>query len=200
MKISPQGAKPGRLIILNGPSRAGKSSLAAELQKTLPVTTLILSMDSFYCHIMVPALADISREVWPTLNWASALYATSRALVLEGHDLILDTLTVEPLEKNHLLDHFEDLNAYFVGLFCPLEVLLTRMREGEENNPKAIKGIEEQFTSVHKNAEGCYDLELDTATFSTTDCAQKLLDLLSQTSRGQALDKIRGKNRTDQST
>ncbi len=191
MNIPSSEVRPGRLIILNGPTRAGKSSLAAELQRTFPKTVLILSMDSFYCHIMVPALADIKREVWPTLNWASALYATSRALVLEGHDLILDTLTVETLDKNHLLEHFEDLDAYLIGLFCPLEILLTRMRDGEETNPKAIKGVEEQFGSVHTNAQNCYDLELDTSKLSTEACAQKILDLISSTSKGKAIFRLR---------
>ncbi len=156
-------------------------------------------MDSFYCRIMVPALADIKREVWPKLNWASALYATSRALVLEGHDLILDTLTVEPLSKNHILDHFEGLDSYFIGLFCPLEALLTRMREGEENSPKAINGVKEQFSSVHQNAGGCYDLELDTSKLTTKDCAQKILELLSSTAQEKALDTLREKNRTSAS-
>ena len=191
MKTLASSVSPGRAIILNGPTRVGKSSLAAELQRISPQPPLTISMDSFYCHIMLPGLEQVSRDKWKNFNWASGLYATASALVREGHDVIIDTLTVEPLTENHLLHHFEDIRTYFIGLHCPLEFIRQRMRPGQENDAKAIKGAEEQFLTVHANAQNCYDLELDTSTLTTEECAVKVLDFVTSTPEPLALSKLR---------
>jgi chloramphenicol 3-O phosphotransferase len=184
---------PGRAIILNGPTRVGKSSLAAELQRISPQPPLTISIDSFYCHIMLPGLAEVSRDKWKDFNWASALYATASAMVREGHDVIIDTLTVEPLTDNHLLTHFESIVTYFIGLHCPLEFIRQRMRPGQENDAKALKGAEDQFLTVHANAQHYYDLELDTSMLSTKDCAEKVLRFVTCTPEPQALSVLRAK-------
>ena len=193
MNASAPRVCPGRAIILNGPTRVGKSSLAAELQRIAPQAPITISMDSFYCHIMLPGLAEVPREKWKNFNWASGLYATASALAREGHDVIVDALTVEPLADNHLLTHFENIVTYFVGLQCSLEFVRQRMRPGQENDAKALKGAEDQFRSVHANAQNCCDLELDTSVLSTRECAEKVLEFIALTSEPQAFSILRTK-------
>lgn len=178
-------------IILNGPTRTGKSSLAEELQRKLPFPALILSMDGFYCHTMVPALPGIPKSEWPQFNWASALYASSSALVREGHSIILDTLTVEPLAENNLLKHFEGITTYFIGLHCPLDVMKERIRIEQKDDEKALANLESQFHTVHKNAGNQYDLELDTSTLSSEACGKQLLEMLESKKEPMALSQLR---------
>ncbi|MDF3130252.1 AAA family ATPase [Kiritimatiellaeota bacterium B1221] len=178
-------------IILNGPSRTGKSSLAEELQLRLNFPALILSMDAFYCHTMVPALVGIPKSKWPHFNWASALYASSSSLVREGHSIILDTLTVEPLVENNLLKHFENIQTYFIGLKCPLEMMKARIRIEQKDDEGALSNLETQFDTVHKNSGNFYDLELDTSVLSTQECGDKVLEMLDSTSEPVALSQLR---------
>lgn len=193
MKPFVRTVSPGRAIILNGPTRVGKSSVTAELQRISAQPPLTISMDSFYCHIMLPGLAEVSRDKWKEFNWASGLYATASAMAREGYDLIIDTLTVEPLADNHLLYHFENIVTYFIGLHCPLEFIRQRMRPGQENDTKALNGAEHQFRTVHANAQNYYDLELDTSKFSIKDCAEKILSFVASTPEPQALSVLRAK-------
>ena len=190
--MKPTNKKPVA-IILNGPSRTGKSSLAEELQLRLNFPTLILSMDVFYCHTMVPALVGIPKSEWPHFNWASALYASSSSLVREGHSIILDTLTVEPLVENNLLQHFENIRTYYIGLKCPLEIMKARIRIEQKDDEGALSNLETQFDSVHKNAGNFYDLELDTSMLSTQECGDRVLEMLDSKNEPFALSQLRQK-------
>jgi chloramphenicol 3-O phosphotransferase len=64
---------------------------------------------------------------------------------------------------------FSDLPAYLIGIHCPLAVLEQRERDRQNRTLGQAKA---QFAVVHAGIT--YDLEVDTALSSPTDCAAQI--------------------------
>jgi hypothetical protein len=68
---------------------------------------------------------------------------------------------------------FADMNAYLIGLHCPLEVLEQREKDRKD---RTLGQAREQFDVIHKYV--VYDLELDTSTLTVEECAEKVIERL----------------------
>ena len=130
--------KFGTIIILNGASSSGKSSLLKELQNTLPEPYLNAGLDKFLW--MLPS-RFLDRPLWDDVLGKAdhagdmghkLIYAMHRAMLSlaeNGFNLLADHVMVEPDWVQDCADLFADQHAYLIGIHCPLEVLEQREKE-----------------------------------------------------------------------
>ena len=65
------------------------------------------------------------------------------------------------------------MNAYLIGIHCPLEVVEQRERDRKD---RTLGQARAQYDVIHKYTE--YDLEVNTSLLSTEQCAQQIIERL----------------------
>jgi chloramphenicol 3-O phosphotransferase len=177
---------PGQIVVLNGPPRSGKSSIAAVIQETFDGPWLNLGVDVFSQFVTPPRLRpgiglrpgggerpDLE-ELIPALF--AAFYDSVAAHSRHGLNVVVDVghhdayakpLPVLPDAARRLAG----LPALLVGLRCPLHVIMQRRnagqpgREGRYRTSGPGGGIPEPVRRWQREVHrpGLYDLEIDTA-------------------------------------
>lgn len=169
----------GKIIFLNGVSSAGKSVLAAELQKRLAEPFLHFQLDSFIK--MLPPTNDVDMF----LRMANGMHRSIAAMSEEQNNLIIDHVLIEKNWLDQCLELLNDRYVLFIGLYCPLKELERRERG---RDPKRQGFARAQLEKIHKDK--IYDLKLNTETLSVQDCALKVLKFYN-TKQPTAFDKMR---------
>ena len=191
------GAATGRIVILNGAPRSGKSSIAAALQKR--GDWINLGVDAQFRTLpehLKPGIGLRPGGERPDLEPAvtklyAALYDSIAAHARQGFDVVADLghhdsysqpLRLLPACARRL----EGLTALLVGVFCPIETIMARRNADPrggfyaagEGVPEPVRRWQE---AVH--AHGLYDLTLDTGAMSPDECAEAILRLLADPPR-----------------
>ena len=158
------GSEKPNLIILNGVSSAGKSSIATALQKRLEDGFLHFQMDTFWN--MLPA-GRLARE-FPNMKFA--IMDSAAALLKHGHNVILDIVC--PADKLEGLPRpLSEYQPYVVSVKASLEVLREREKLRQDRN----QGLaESQYTSIYKS--GAANLEIDTSAMTAEQSASKIIE------------------------
>jgi len=166
---------PGKIIILNGTSSSGKTSIARALQNLMDEPYLDAGLDRFLW--MLPK-RYLNRPLWDEvlgLNvkagemghlLVSGMHRAIQTLSLAGVNVVADHVLVEHAWVLECVALFSELPAYMVGVHCPLEVLEERERV---RNDRTLGQAREQFEFVHLGL--VYDVEVNTAEQSPEECA-----------------------------
>lgn len=149
----------GKIIILNGPSSAGKTTLALALQKQFDVPFIRFSFDLFLENRVLP-MHQISNGtfVWGDLRPAvfNGLHQCLPALASAGNNVIFDHIIEQKAWLAQLVQLLAEFDVYFVGLHCALAELERREQQrGNRRTGDARADLE----IVHRF--GTYDLELN---------------------------------------
>lgn len=166
------------VVVLNGTSSSGKTTLARAVQELAPRVFLNFSIDSILNTLPASATerivqgADISDLKYPEL--VRAYYACVRQLLELGHDLIIDNAVTVRYHVEHLTAAVAGHRAIMVGLHCPPAVLIERERA---RGDRLIGLAMLQQPRIHSLLS--YDLEIDTSRTSTQDAAREVLRLLA---------------------
>ncbi len=172
---------PGQIVILNGTSSSGKSSIAAGLQKLL---------DQPYFHFAI----DRFRLMGAGKNWTDDEFAVvmqrtilgfHRAVAgfaAAGNNVIVDYVMGERWRLADAVSTFADFDVVLVGLQCPVDELVRRERE-RGNRPIGLAAF--QFPIVHENMR--YDIEVDTAAHEPAACAEQIKTFITQGVRERVL-------------
>jgi chloramphenicol 3-O phosphotransferase len=111
------------LVILTGPSRAGKTSLAAELSKALPSRPLHIEADTY----LPKAYVDHSWYAANQERLALALHRSVLSWIQAGYSVILDgSLPQAPQLRARCLQILEEVPRVIVGVVCPPDELTRR--------------------------------------------------------------------------
>jgi chloramphenicol 3-O phosphotransferase len=165
----------GAIIILNGASSSGKSSLAKSLQAAFPEPFLSAGLDSFLW--MLPH-RYLDRPLWDdVLGLATEAGETGHRLVRgmhraiselarAGNHVVADHVLVEPSWLADCAMIFAEFPAWFVGVRCPLAVLEERERK---RGDRTLGQAAAQHELVH--VHGVYDIEVDTSRLTPDECA-----------------------------
>jgi chloramphenicol 3-O phosphotransferase len=178
------------VVVLNGTSSAGKTTMARAFQQVAPRIFLNFSIDSILTALPRNALdritsgADISDLRFSEL--VRGFYACVRELLALGHDLVIDHAMTARYHVGLLLAATEGHEVLLVGLDCPPEVLRQRERE---RGDRRIGMAEQQRSRIHSWLE--YDLFFDTSAVSAEQAAGEVVRLLD--TGGGAIERIRGK-------
>ena len=159
----------GNVIVLNGTSSSGKTTLARELQAKLSETYLLCSLDMFWD--MTPYGVAAGSKNFP--NMKLALAKSVRALAETGHNVLVDIVFCGQKTYTELVQEFEGLNSKIVKVECSLVELQKReISRGD----RTIGLAKSQYDSVHKGVS--YDLNVNTLINSPEQCAQKVIGVL----------------------
>jgi chloramphenicol 3-O phosphotransferase len=180
------GDPPGQIIILNGTPRSGKSSIAAAIQATFGGVWMNLGVDRFMPMIperyqpgiglrpggerpdLEPLVVVLYRAMYEAIAAHSRL-GLNVAVDVGHHDAYLVPRGILPDCARRL----SGLPVLFVGVRCPIEVIMERRRAtwgaggaDDESVPEPVRLWQQ---AVH--VPGIYDLEVETSVLSSEACA-----------------------------
>ena len=169
-------------MVLNGPSSAGKSSLARGLQERASDSFLHVQLDVF--REMEPA--GYFRKGQPELSslrlaaLCRAMNATCAEYARHGQNVLLDQ-ALPAQGWRYLAEDLAAFSVLLVGVRCSLEALEVR-EQSRGNRPLGLAAS--QVFEIH--AGRSYDYELDTTARSVGDCAAAVGEWLAGLPRPMA--------------
>ena len=197
----------GHVVLLNGVSSSGKSSIATELQGMLPRPFLKASIDTFAPMIPDRLIAfdpppDDRAEhglrvethhgpSGPSLilrpgdvfhRFVRGMHRAIAAMAHEGNDIIFDDVIYDPAYFRSCLEALDGVNAWFVGVKIPLHVVEERERQ---RGDRAIGHARGHFDLVH--CHGPYDIEVDAEAHSAPECAAQIVAGMNRLGEPHAL-------------
>ena len=174
-----------QVIVLNGGSSSGKSSIASALQEILPGMWLTFGVDTFIGAL--PARGDspragITYEQDGTITFSAEHRALERSwytglsgMARAGARLILDEVLLSGgVGQERMQSTFSEVKLSWVGVRCEPDVAASR----EVRRLDRVEGMaRQQALSVHGGV--VYDAEVDTTNRSTEECARDIAGQLS---------------------
>lgn len=172
----------GTIIVINGTSSSGKTSIVRALQERLEPPYLDMGVD---CFIFMLPKRYLDRPLWDdVLGKADRAGDTGHALFSGMHhaiaaaaraglNILVDHVLVEKQWVEECARLFCDLPAYLIGIQCPLDVLEERERSRRD---RTLGQARLQFPLIHKYA--IYDLEVDTSVIAPEQCAERIIERL----------------------
>jgi chloramphenicol 3-O phosphotransferase len=168
----------GTVILLNGSSSYGKTSILHALQDLLPAPFLDMGIDRFI--FMMPR-RYLERPLWDEvlgratqagetgMRLFSAMHHAIAAAAAVGQNIVADHVFVEQTWVAECAALLAGMPAYLIGLSCPLEVLEQREQMRKD---RTLGQARAQFEIVHRYC--VYDLELDTSETPVEACAERI--------------------------
>lgn len=121
----------GKIILLNGASSSGKSTLARELQQRLPLPFWHYSIDHLVSAKILPRTRIDSGEfAWSGLRqqFFEGFHRSIPAFAGSGNNLLVEHIVESEDWMRRLLVTLKDFDVFYVGVHCPLEELERRER------------------------------------------------------------------------
>jgi chloramphenicol 3-O phosphotransferase len=201
------------IILLNGASSCGKSSIAKELQLVFDDLFLGMSVDKFMS--MVPSTHQgLGAKAAPMWSWKKGfddygelmtlqvgprgnsyilgMYECIGIMAERGFNIIVDDVCLDAELLKQIAAKLSQFKMYFIGVMCPLHIL--EKRERVRGN-RVITSARGQHDSVHRFYE--YDLMVDTSEASARDCALQIKTFVEKNPGPQALKRLCGLDDSD---
>lgn len=156
-------AQAGRVILLNGASSSGKSSLARKLQASLDVPFLHLSSDQW----IEAGVAPQRRDHEGPFDWVTSIrprffdgfHRTIAAMAAASNDLIVNHIIEYPSWRAQLAQLLTGLDVFVVAVLCdPLELQRRERDRGDRRPVEALAHLREN--RIHEF--GPVDFSIDT--------------------------------------
>lgn len=196
-----------KVIFLNGASNSGKTTIAKELQDLLVEPYLHIGVDTFIN--MVPSryigTSDTAKQgfYWQVGRDTTGVESgkicagsygkrvitgmgyACLALLAKGLNIIMDEVCYGKPQVDFYKNLFRDYPAIYVGVHCPLEVILKRERAGnlvsrtEATKLPRLSTAAQELAVVHQGVT--YDLNVNTAVMTSLECAEEIEKMLKRT-------------------
>lgn len=194
-----QRVTPGVVVVLNGTSSSGKTSVAKafqELQSAAKACWVITGIDDFMPKLPGPwvdvpgwpgPLADDGVRLvvdgdrarfqlgWMGQALLRAYRRSVRELAHAGVAVIVDEVLLDELAWTDWCEVLDGLDVTWVAVRCDVDVAIARERA---RGDRPVGLARDQAATVHTFA--AYDLEVDTSHTTAEEAARHLLDLLTQ--------------------
>jgi chloramphenicol 3-O phosphotransferase len=191
------------IIILNGTSSAGKTTLSRALQQHFTNPFLLAGIDR-YVFMLPPKY--LNEPLWGEVFaydyekdritavhtgqlghlLVSAMHHSVAAIAGSGFDVIVDHVILEQEWLPEMAVLFSSFTTYFIGIRCPLAVVEQRERDRKD---RTLGQAAAQFHVVH--AGKAYDFEVDTSLGTPDESAQAIINYMAQTAHPTALQRYR---------
>ena len=160
-------------ILLNGPSSAGKTSIADAIVRTSELPFVRLELDTFlgmieFRHIDCEAIDGVN-ETCERL--VLGFQACVKAMASKGNLVLVDHVLQEPTWRQDLRMILAEIPLFQVGFYCDDESLLARERT---RGDRPIGLAKTQMHRVHLEQQ--YDLTLDTSGLAPQEGANQILN------------------------
>jgi chloramphenicol 3-O phosphotransferase len=178
----------GRIVLFNGPSSAGKTTLSHAVARRLTKPWLMMPVDLFH-QIRTRPDADLTDRQWhDVFHRTRAAY--HRALVgaaSSGMDVLADHVLNEPWRLDDLLRLTVGLDVLLVHVTCSPKELRRRERQrGDQGRGNALH--QQRLVFAH----GDCDLIVDT-TYGPDEPTAAVLELIRKPPSERAFDRLRAK-------
>lgn len=202
--------KPGRVIIINGGSSAGKTSMSLAFQNMMSEPYFLLGID-MYWFAMPPKEIDLETVTPQYYQWCQekgedgleyfrilpgkylnesmlARYKSMAAYLERGLNVIADEVfwTREWLIES--LKALEPYTSYYVGIYCSDEELSRREIQRGDRYLGWARG-----SQIYAHKDAIYDLSIDNTSKSPEECAQEIKHLVETVQNPGAAAKMRAK-------
>lgn len=151
---------PGKIILLNGASSAGKSTLCEALQAELTVPFLQFSLDFFMFNSKVlPKRRDQTGPFsWPAIRpkLFEGYFNCLAGLANAGNNVLTDYIIESQEQLQQLIQKLGHLDVFLVGVHCPLPEL---ERREKIRGDRGIGDAKRDLETVHTFTR--YDFEVD---------------------------------------
>ncbi|WP_445323519.1 chloramphenicol phosphotransferase CPT family protein [Paenibacillus sp. FSL R7-0179] len=185
------------LLVLNGTSSSGKTSISAEVVKQKEIPFYHVSIDDFFMNYndfinhKYPdePVREIDHQVVSDIlddSICSVFYSTIKLLAEMGFNVIVDTVFEDDKRFNEFLDHFAGRPTLFVGVMCSREELI---RREQARGDRQIGLADAQFDIVYGFDE--YDLEVNTEELNPAECAEQILNYIKSDKEYSVFQKLR---------
>jgi chloramphenicol 3-O phosphotransferase len=146
----------GKIILLNGVSSSGKSTLSKELVKNMP-DYFHLSIDDF--DTIIEKMEDREGERLIPIPTEHFFHRNIAMFSDKGVNLVVDQILHNEDTTKDCYETLSDYPIFFVGVHCPRSVLEQREKE---RGDRTIGQAKSQLNYVHQQGE-IYDVEVDTS-------------------------------------
>ena len=205
----------GRIILVNGASSSGKSSIARELQRISPVPHLFAGIDSFTQmlrpdgHIGMDWSQRTNENAGgpeAPVRWVFSeepngpvqiefgesghqlvrgMHRALAELARAGNDIIFEHVLLYPEWRHDLVEALHGLEVYVIGVHCRLDIIDERERARADRIVGQARGHND---AVHDGM--AYDVEVDTSAGTPQAAAQRIAQRIA-TQPPRAMDKMR---------
>lgn len=174
----PQTPQPrqGRVILLNGASSAGKSTLARTLHRLMEEDSMIFSMDDYLAmsrgrhENALDAVRETGLPFIESFHAAIAEAARKGALVIVDHVIGESARWIRDL-----LNRLSGIPCALIKVDCREDILLERERNRTDRTPDPAHA-ERQHGSIHQHFP--HDFSIDTTEATPRECALELMGQL----------------------
>lgn len=161
-----------KVILLNGASSSGKSTLAMSLQKYIKDNKkeeyMIISIDDFLSMtIDEPVYEDDVFEISPLLCQKVL------SILKDGYGVIIDHVITSERIYKQLTETLKEYTLIKVQVTCPLKELEKREKKRKDRYAGSAKA---SYDYLYPRKE--YDLTLNTLESSSKECSKKICELL----------------------
>ncbi|WP_156727948.1 phosphotransferase-like protein [Streptomyces apocyni] len=180
----PHTTAPGTVILLNGTSSSGKSSIARELLGILDGTWFHLPVDAFHALRGGRGLPDddLQAEIDRTCK---GFHRAVAGMAAGGNNLVVDYPLSRRWRLLDLLDVLVPEDTVLVGVRCPLPELERREIERGDRQP-GLAAL--QYDHVHSHER--HDLDVDTSRHAPRACAERIAAFLPHRPRPTAFETL----------
>jgi chloramphenicol 3-O phosphotransferase len=149
----------GKIILLNGASSSGKSSIARAVQGKIDEPFWHISID----HLRDAGVLPLARIRSGEFKWADmrqeffvGFENSLVAYVNAGNSLIVEYIIEDKEWLKRVARTLDGMDVFFVGIQCPLDVLESRE---QARGDRPLGDARRDFYTVHDQC--AYDLELN---------------------------------------
>ena len=147
----------GRILMLNGTSSSGKTTIVRALQSRLAELWLEMGIDRFayalpgrvrgeptwpllFPYVPIPGAPEGAFAIETTLlgeRFVSAVHVTAVTLAKRGLNVIVDHVMLEARWFDECRRLWSPYSPLYVRVSCPRDVLLQRASDGPNSDPRA---------------------------------------------------------------
>jgi len=176
----------GKIIILNGASSSGKTTLAKALQDRMDDLTYILSLDDFLTMI---GLKKYEESIQNRINLYETMQYTIQLLSDRGRNVIVDTVYLDGEYDTAVLKGFACLLISNPVLFLRIECEVQELERRERQRGDRPIG-QAKYQSEHMHGYNIYDAIIDTSKSDLDVCIEQILVMLDRQNEWVAFNKL----------
>lgn len=177
MMVMVGDAAVGQIVLLNGVSSSGKSTLARQLLADFDTPWFHMGVDMFGAMRAEAQTHDLDQASLTEVlrRTRAGFHRAVRAMALAGNNIVMDHVLSEPWRLADLLTVMADVDVVFEGVHRDAAVLMEReIARGD----RVIGTAAAQMEPTHNH--GLYDVEVNTSADDVQSCSARIREYLAQ--------------------